>query len=328
MGLPRRIFEAEPGSFRGQFNRLPFSFSHNLGNHPLFDLPRLTRLCRTLDRIPGRTSFQSANSRVTQGWSVPLPTEVSSAAQAIERIHESGSWVLLKSIQEDPEYAELLRQCLAELQELTGEDLRREITWSDAYVFIASPRAMTPYHIDHESNFLIQIHGEKDVNLFDPSDRSILTEEEIERYYIGEMSAAVYREEVQKKAHVFRLKPGVGVHHPVRAPHWVQNGEDYSVSLSVLFFLRDFDLQARVYQVNHYLRKLHLSPTPPGQSALRDAMKILPLGNLGHKPRTKSEVIRFGYKKFIAPVIIGRRVMNRLRGRSVAPARNLSPGPS
>ncbi|MFN2387003.1 MAG: cupin-like domain-containing protein [Thermoanaerobaculia bacterium] len=328
MGLPERIFSAEPGSFRTQFNRLPFSFSHNLGNHPLFELPRLIELCRLLDRTPGRTSFQSADCRVSQGWRVPLPQQVSSAAEAIERIHESGSWVLLKGVQEDPEYGEVLRRFLAELQDLTGRDLRREITWSDAYVFVASPRALTPYHIDHESNFLLQIHGEKELNLFDPSDRTILTDEEIERYYIGEMSAAVYREEVQPKAYVFRLQPGVGAHHPARAPHWVRNGDDYSVSLSIPFCLRENDLEARVYQVNHHLRKLRLSPTPPGQSALRDKAKILLLGNFGHKPKTKAEVIRFGYKKYIAPIILARRLMNRVRGRSVASAHNLSPGPS
>jgi len=311
MTLPERVFRAEPGAFRDRFNRAAFQFPHALGNHPLFNLSRLADLSKRLSRT-GKATFQTADSKVDQGWHVPGPDRVASAADAISRIRESGSWVLLKSVQDDEDYAALLRQCLRELEDVTGTNLRREITWSDAYIFIASPRALTPYHIDHESNFLLQIHGDKELNVFDQDDRSVLSEEEIERYYIGDLSSARYRPENQPKAKVFRLAAGTGVHQPPRAPHWVRNGEDYSVSLSILFFLRAFDLQARVYQFNHCLRKLRLSPTPPGRSAVRDAVKILPLGNFGYTPRTKSDVIRFGYKKFTAPAVIGRRVVSRL----------------
>lgn len=317
MALPERVFLEAPGSFRDQFNRSPVQFSHALAGHPLFDIPRLVTLSRLLEKKGGgRVSFQAGTARVNQGWGVPPPAKVSSAVEAIGRIQDSGAWVLLKSVQEDEEYAALLRQCLAELEELTAVPLRRQITWSDAYIFIASPRSVTPYHIDHESNFLLQIHGEKTMNLFDQDDRSVLTEEEIERYYIGEMSAARYKEENQKKARTFQMRPGTGVHHPVRAPHWVKNGEDYSVSLSILFFLRAFDLQARVYQANHVLRRLGMTPTPPGRSAMKDGIKIFAMGNLGYKPRTKSQVIRFGYKKFTAPVFLGRRILERLKQRS------------
>ncbi len=31
---------------------------------------------------------------------------------------------------------------------------REDVTWEDAYIFLASPNAVTPYHIDHEATFL------------------------------------------------------------------------------------------------------------------------------------------------------------------------------
>ena len=80
--------------------------------------------------------------------------------------------------------------------------------------------------MDHESNFLFQIGGEKEVNLFDPADRSVLSEREIETFYIGELNALRYRDEIQSKAMVYQLKPGQAVHHPPMAPHWVRNGSD------------------------------------------------------------------------------------------------------
>ncbi|MCC5632610.1 hypothetical protein LC613_33945 [Nostoc sphaeroides CHAB 2801] len=62
--------------------------------------------------------------------------------------------------------------------------------------------------------------------------------------------------------------------------------------------MRSFDLQARIYQINHYLRKLGLEPTPPGQSAIKDYAKILALGILSKRqPKNKFELLRSGVKR-------------------------------
>ena len=55
---------------------------------------------------------------------------------------------------------------------------------------MTSPNATTPYHIDHEPNFLMQVHGEKDICLFDQNDREVLSEADIERFYCGDPQAA------------------------------------------------------------------------------------------------------------------------------------------
>ena len=297
--LPARIFSTPPEAFRENFNRRAFPVAHNLGGHPLFDLDRLVELSKTLwSTGEGRVIFQGGDTRVDRRWD-EAPKKALSVMEAIRRIDESGSWVLLKGVQKDPDYQRLLDQTIAELEELTAYPLRQEMSWLDAYIFIASPGCVTPYHIDHESNFLLQIHGEKDDNLFDPSDPDALKEEEIECYYAGDLSAAKFREGVQTRAHVFRLAPGVGVHHPVRWPHWVRNGSDYSVSLSVLFFLREYDREAKVYQFNHFLRRF-MRPLPPGRSAMRDRLKRLALESFSgrHKPQRKEEVLRSGLERF------------------------------
>ncbi len=292
--IPERIFHTEASVFRENFNRRAFDFSHALGDHPLFDLDRLAELAKTLwGTGSGRVACQVGSFGRTDRLD-ERPTKPLSIVQAISRIRESGSWVLLKSAQVDPDYAALLDRCLAELEALSGRALRREISWLDAYIFIASPGSLTPYHIDHECNFVLQIHGTKRDTLYDPS---VLTAEDIERYYMGDLSGARWRQDCEENARTHVLTPGLGVHHPSRWPHWVQNGsDDYTVMLSVLFFLRGDDREARVWQMNHVLRRMGRMPMPPGQSAWRDRIKRLALARFppARVFANKSDVIRNG----------------------------------
>lgn len=314
--LPGAIFQHDKCEFSESFNRLPFEISHNLAGHPLFELPKLRKLAGTLSAKTDKIAFFTDSPTLYQGWNRSKSRDAS-LVQAFSHLEETNSWILLKSIQDEPEYRVMLDKCLNELQELTGVPLLEQITWADAYVFISSPNTMTPYHIDHESNFLLQIHGEKEVNLFDPSDKTILTDSEIEKYYMGDFNSACYKPEIQNKAKVFQIAAGKGVHHPVRAPHWVRNnGNTYSVSLSVLFFMREFDRQARIYQANHFLRKLNINPTPPGRSPLKDKIKSFLLSDLGHKPKNKSDVIRYGLKKYEAPGILAQKLARRIGFRT------------
>jgi hypothetical protein len=275
-----------------KFNLASFMFSHNLAGHPLFELPRLVELANTLSKDqPNKIACQASEIPAHSKWS-EIPTK-EYVEEVISKIEDSGSWVLLYSVQQDPEYNFLLNKIITELEALTGRPLQKEITWLDAYIFIASPHSVTPYHIDHESTFLFQIHGEREANIFDSFDRSVLTDEEIERYYIGDLQSANYLKENQSKASVYKLAPGKGVHHPVRAPHWFKNGDKYSIAMGIHFCQRSYDLQARIYQFNYYLRRLGLTPIPPGKSAIRDKAKIFAMGLLAKRnPSSKYELIR------------------------------------
>jgi hypothetical protein len=310
--LPERIFNHSAGEFAEGFNRTPFALSHNLADHPLFKIPRLMELAKLMwAQGGGNVTFHIGEKPIDQKWD-EIPRKRLSVIDAIEKIDTSGSWILIKSIQNVPEYDAILKKGMKELEELIGDDLHEKISWLDAYLFLASPHAVTPYHIDPESTFLMQIHGEKDYNLFDQNDRSILTEEEIESYYAGDLSAATYKEEAQHKAFVLHLKPGTGLHQPAQAPHWVRNGDDFSITLSFLFLTHENTMRARVYQANYLLRKLGMSPTKPGRSAMRDGLKKLVFGNLWHKPKSKYELLRFGLDKYKAPL----RAAGKLFGRA------------
>jgi len=49
-------------------------------------------------------------------------------------------------------------------------------------VIINSPNRVTPFHFDAEINFLVQVAGSKQAWVYDPLDRSVVTEQDIERY--------------------------------------------------------------------------------------------------------------------------------------------------
>ncbi|QQS42024.1 MAG: cupin-like domain-containing protein [Acidobacteriota bacterium] len=315
--MPSKMFNHGAGEFADKFNVLPFSVSHNLGEHPLFELPRLAKLAATLwELAAGKVVAQEGTADFGNRWD-EIPNKALSLIKGIREIEQSNAWVLLKSIQEDPEYSACIDQCLAELSELTGMDLKKEITWMDGYIFIASPGAVTPHHIDHESNFLLQIHGDKQINVCDPNDRSVLFEDEIENYYAGDLSAARFKPVSQEKAYVFPMEPGKGVHIPSKGPHWVRNGNKYSVSFSINFCMRQTDVRSRIYQCNHYLRRLDFDPTPPGQSSVKDLLKLMATSRLANgRASNKYELLRKNLKRLDR----ASRVFGKVLGRSVAPA--------
>lgn len=311
-----RLLNAHPGEFRQKFNLKPFRFKHNFANSPLFSLSRLSVVAeRMLARgdlekfvaRSGKTALSDAKFK-----DMPLKAKM---AETVRQLAESRVWLKLSSAHTaDPEYDELRRQVLREIEELADQPLHEMITWSALTVFMASPGVTTPYHIDHESNFLFQVQGSKDVSLHNPNERDIVPDDQLERFYAGDFEAAQYRPELQYRGMIFRLEPGVVVHHPPLAPHWVQNGDDVSVSVSIGFCLSSIDRTARVYQVNHLLRRCGFEPTPPGKSKLRDGLKIAGIGMISKShPTTPDEILFSGLTRLSKPPRAVKRWVKSLR---------------
>jgi hypothetical protein len=265
----------QAASFAIGLNRRHFGFQHSLANHPLFAIPRLLEVherIMTSGRRGGLAAWEAAQPSPSRKFG-QLPKQAN-IQEAVRGIAEGRDLLRLSGAHEfDPRYKEIHDRILDEAGLLSGFPLRRKITWSSMAILLSSPGVITPYHMDHQSNLLFQIQGEKDIWLFDPKDRRVLTEDEVERYYAGSVNAADYREAPQPAAHRYRLAPGLGVHNPSLGPHWVRNGPGVSVSVSVNFSLGELEARARVYQMNRYLRRLGFSPRPPEESRMRDRLK-------------------------------------------------------
>ena len=268
---PSNILAADPFVFREKLDHQPFALIHSLANHPLFELPRLMQLAELLKRDCHNIAYDAGNIGVEQRWN-QRPHNPYTLREAMERIDCTGAWVILKHTETDPEYRALLETVISDVERLRGKNLRRAIKNPEAQIMVTSPGRITPYHFDNECNMLLQIHGEKDIFIFDQTDREVLTDEELERFWVGDWNAGEYKARCQEKAYAFRLVPGKAVHIPVNAPHWVKNDANISVSLSVNFEWRDESL-FNVYRANYFLRKIGIRPTPPGQSKFRDEIK-------------------------------------------------------
>jgi hypothetical protein len=269
-----RYFQCDISSretFHTAFDREPFAFCHSLHESDLFSWPALQTLAGRAHAKSGGYYFESGSTTPGASWrGVP---EGQSLLDVLNHIGESNSLIMLKRVQEYEEYSTFLATCIDELSELCGTDLRRIYRDPVMTILITSPGRITPYHIDGEANFLFQIQGSKTVHIFDGSDSEVLSDIELEKYWSGaDAKAARYREQFQDQAWHFELSPGAGVSNPVIFPHWVQNGTDVSVSLS-LNFKRVVDKVADAYRINHALRKVGIHPIPPGKSPMLDDIK-------------------------------------------------------
>jgi hypothetical protein len=280
--------------FTDCFDQRPFLFRHALNTMELFQMPALLKLAqKCMDRRQHKSHFETGKP-VVDGFFGNKPADLT-LVEALERIGEGSNWIILKRIHEEPEYREALELFITELSELTEIDMRRKYHDPILTIFITSPNRITPYHLDGEANFLAQVQGSKTVFVYDANDPYILTEEEKERYWTGNLPAPRWHEELSDGQWHFDVKPGTGVFNPATFPHWVKNTDNVSVSVSVNFKrVRNDSIGA--YRANYYARKMGLHPTVPGQSAGIDRVKNLTFGNLysGLHSTRKTLRTRFG----------------------------------
>ncbi|MEO6829457.1 MAG: hypothetical protein ABI164_06570 [Acidobacteriaceae bacterium] len=269
--VPQQIYSAGRERFAGNFNQHPFAVDHSLSNHPAFTLDRMQELLERSLSIPDKVYWNAGKRGIGQKWK-DKPGRDFSVEEAFRRIRETDAWITIFGAERDPEIHALLEAGLAEVQQLSGLPLDREAKNSGSIIFITSPRRITEYHIDRECSMLLQIYGKKTIHVFDRNDRDVLTEEELERFWTVDNNAATYKPDLQDRASSFFLEPGKAVHIPVNAPHWLENGDDISVSVNQNIQYRN-DKLANVYRANYYMRKVGLNPLPPGQSRLQDRLK-------------------------------------------------------
>lgn len=265
-----RLFDFDEAEFREKFNEAGFLIRHRLADHELFSLSRIVELSQRLPQC--KVEYNAGNLSIGQGDST-TPTTGLSIEETIRGIETCNSWMVLKNVEIDEAYGKLLDECLDEVG-LLSEPIAPGMCKRMGFVFVSSPGSVTPYHIDHENNFLLQIRGEKHVRMFDRHDREVLSEADIERIFAGGHRNLKFADEFLDRSDAFTLHPGDGLHFPVHAPHFVQNGDNVSISFSITFQTEATERARALYCMNHRLRKLKWSPLPPGASAWADFMKL------------------------------------------------------
>lgn len=274
-------------ALRKAYPQVPTHLRHTIADHPLLSLEALSGL---VTRMRPETLEHNAATDLPLGIAyADMPRNGLSVQETIARIDECGSWVLLKYIEQDPAYAGLMRDVLAQIEDIvkpkTGEMIRFE-----GFIFISSPHAVTPLHFDPEYNILFQARGSKTMTLFPPADPDIISQEFFEAYFAGGSRNLPWRDEWNARARPISILPGEAIYVPILAPHWVQTHDEVSVSLSLTWRSEWSFHHADACRFNRRLRKIGLSPAAPrlypannrlksyGHRALTRVEKVLPAG--------------------------------------------------
>jgi hypothetical protein len=264
--------------FAENFDHTPFLFHHFLDQHPAFELDALLTAAERLSASKHNKSHYESGEPDRNAWFGARP-EGTTLVQALASIQSGKTWVILKRIHEDAVYAQVLAQIIPELSKVSGVEIAKVYYDPTMTIFVTSPGRITPYHMDGETNFLAQIHGQKLVYIYDGNDQSVLSQQEMEQYWTGNLPKINYPESLPQGHWQYTLAPGNGVFNPACFPHWLQNGDGVSVSVSINF-KRRANASIGAHRTNRYLRKLGLKPKAPGESLPLDRAKEATFGRL------------------------------------------------
>ena len=281
--------------FADHFDRTPFQFRHRMNQHELFQIPALLQAAERMARKNDKASHFESGEPDRNGWFGSRP-EGKTMVDALAEIESGKNWVILKRIHEDPAYGGVLQALIPELSSLTGVDIAQVYYDPTMTIFVTSPGRITPYHMDGETNFLAQVRGPKDVYIYDARQKDVLSAQDMERYWTGKLPKIEYPEALPHGHWKYRLMPGNGVFNPATFPHWLQNGPEVSVSVSINF-KRRHDPLIGAHRTNNYLRKLGLRPTAPGSSAALDRVKEATFGRLYAAADTAAKAAKSKLKK-------------------------------
>lgn len=259
---------------------------HNFHQHPLFQVAELAQLAKELVPFnqcrfvrPGisQASSFAHDSRHPDGRSID---------EVFQRIEEPGSWVALYNVEVIPRYAKLLASVIDTMRPYVERE-QPGIFNVNGFAFISAPPSVTPFHIDRENNFWLQLHGRKTMNVWDHTDRTVVPADAVEDFIVSHSLRKVrFKEEFRARSHQFETKPGDAIYFPSTSPHmtssdrsWTQPGDGVSISIGVTFYTSTTRKMARVHQVNRLMRKVGMSPAFPGESSFVDAFKA-PVGGM------------------------------------------------
>jgi hypothetical protein len=267
-----RVFSDEArGMFAAAYPDAAVKLTHELAGHPLLTIEALAGLA---ERMPAASVEYNLGKLPLGVRPEDTPSNGLSLGETIRTIETNGSWAVLKNVERDAAYCALLDAALRELAPLvelwTGPMLNRE-----AFIFLSSPGSITPFHMDPEHNILLQIKGEKVMTVFPAGDDELVPAEQSEAFHAGGHRNLVWREDFRGRGTAVTLRPGDAIHVPVKAPHFVENGEDVSVSLSVTWRSERSVAESELHGLNAVLRRRGLPVGRIGTRPERQGMRRL-----------------------------------------------------
>src|ERR1700737_1111383 len=269
------VITAANDALKRDFPLKPFAIRHKLAGHPLPTLPRSAQLASELPR--DLIEYNSGKVAISQD-----PDEIPSVnldpVEVVKSIETSGAWMVLKRVENSPEYRQLLEDTLLSVARARGFNSLGDAGFEqvEGFLFVSSPNSTTPFHLDSEDNFFVHIHGEKFFTIFDNNDRSIVGDDESGRSCTRHRNLK-YDERLASRGIEFHLLAGDGCFVPYQWPHWVRTADSYSISMAITWKTRKTPggrPRNDLHFFNSMLRGLGLPQRPPGVQPVRDALKL------------------------------------------------------
>jgi hypothetical protein len=228
---------------------------HSLAQHPLLQAEALAEAALRMDSA----MVECRRSKNTNGEEFAFADTRGRGIDAIIRdIERVEGWVMLNQIDRLPAYAQIMHEVLAELAPVStpvlGPALRPR-----AFVFVSSPGTLTPLHFDAELNVLLQVAGEKTFHGYEPRE-PWLPPRSAETFHVSGDNMLGWEEQFAAQGQSEQLSPGDAVFVPYNTPHWVEVGDQPSISLSITWCCEPSFAHDYAYRFNHGLRRLGVVP--------------------------------------------------------------------
>jgi hypothetical protein len=249
------------------------TMSHSLSRHGLLQSEALIRLGQRLQETGQFLTHNNQASPATPfGQAGRLHPNRRSIVDTLTNIREAGAWVLLRNVQADPLHGRLVAHVFDEIEaELRNKD--PGVSFRAGWIFVSSPRTVTPFHMDLGQNFLFHIRGTKTIHVWDHDDVAVVSERARDHYHNAQ-DMLRWEESFRARAHVFTLSPGVGVYIPSTAPHLVETSDDDSVTFTITCNTDSTRRKARLHAVHDVMRSLRITPPAVGQRPLFDRLSL------------------------------------------------------
>jgi JmjC domain len=273
-----RVVDIDTAAFEDAFARRSVSVRHSLADHPLFTIDAIADLA---DRLPPESVRRERGDLPLANYGKYVDIGKGPPSTTIRDVERLEARVSLRDIHQAPEYAELVNECLDEVEGLVA-DREGGVSQRAGYLFISGPASNTPMHFDVEHSFLLQVRGVKHVTVASFEDDPAALQRERDRYVDGRECDF---EAMQAVAETFTIEPGVGVYLPSYVPHWVETEAGISISFSIPFHTKFVEQAEAVSRINRRMRQLHLSPRPAGASEPVDKTKAAVARSLARLPQ-------------------------------------------
>ncbi len=304
------VITAANDALRRDFPSKPFAIRHKLAGHPLLTLPRIAELAAELPR--DLIEYNSGQVAISQDPDAILAVDLD-PVEVVKSIETAGAWMVLKRVENSPEYRKLVEDTLLSVAQARGFTALGDAGFEqvEGFLFVSSPNSTTPFHLDSEDNFFVHIHGEKFFTIFDNTDRAIVPDDEIERSMTKHRNLK-YDDSFAPRGREFHLFAGDGCYVPYQWPHWVRTAGCYSISLAITWKTREVRRLNDLHFFNSMLRSIGLPQQQPGKQPVRDALKLAFYRTVttAIKPLRSSMAMR----RMLRRVALGKRANYYLKG--------------